>query len=292
MYTTDKKRWSNLGLPLITIMTTLALTGCYVDVYQEHDAYDADNDTDVYYPSQLTDFTSQFLSDAALIPFGLTMAAPHMVEDPDAYTTPRARNLSRALITDTTYAYLWDSNHCADGGYNETRTEADTTTYSDGYTLVELTMEAEAVHCQVRNNGILHTVDSNVLYQVTGWYDDWEYRLSSIDSTLTGDAEIAYQLINIQHRNMNNHIYSATGNDFYLTADSAVVLDDGFSRINADFETLTTVHYYPGAAHPHQGSVRFSYANQWTDLVFSFDGFWRTDDDGWQRFYSWNDVIR
>jgi hypothetical protein len=271
----------------IAAMTLITLTGCYVEVSHEQEAY---GDTDVHYSSDIADFNTQILVDAALIPFALTMEAPSMLIDPDSYTTPKARSASRALITETTYAYLFDDSDCDYGGYTQTETEAETTSYDDGYTFVELDMRAQAYDCSVRNKGVIHTINSDIDYDVSGWYDDWEKKISSIDGELEGDVQVYFNGQAISHTNINARISALSSSDYSLKANSRVLIDDGYDIEQAQLSTKHNVHFYIGASHPHQGKIRIADSYDWVELSFENDGLWRQDSAGRNTYWSWSEL--
>lgn len=271
-------------LPLIA---AAALTGCYVEVSHE---LEADYDTDSHYSTELADFSTDFLVDAALIPLALSAESAAMVADPDAYTTPRSRLASRAVIIETTYAYLFDDWDCDYGGYTESEAEASTTSYDDGYTFVDLELNAEAFDCRVYTQGAYHTVNSDLGYDVTGWYDDWENEIDSLNGKVDGWVSVDYDGQYIAHRNLSFSSYAVSGNDIVSEGQSRVELDNGRQTLFADFRTTTDPHLYRSAEKPHYGSVKFSTGSGWVRLSFESSGVWREDSDGYDRFYSWNEL--
>jgi hypothetical protein len=267
--------------------TAFALTGCYVEVVQEHEAY---NDTEVHYTSDVTDFSTQYLVDAALIPLALAAESPYMVINPDAYTSPRVRALTRASVIETTYAYLFDDVDCDYGGFTQTEAEADTTSYDDGYTYVELQMNAKAYDCEVRSRGYLHTVNSDIDYDVTGWYDDWQSQVSSIDAALTGSVQIDYAGYHISHSNLSISVSALTATDFSLRGSSTLLLDDGHDIEQVQYSIPSNVHMTLGDTHPHQGRVRLYDSGDWVELTFETNGLWRSDSDGGNTYYYWSEL--
>ena len=285
----ESTKWAQpraIGALLVSMLT---LTGCYVDVSHQHeDNYDY-NDKEVT-PYNVTDYATQFLVDAALIPFSLAAESPYMVIDPDAYTTPRARSLSRALITNTTYTYLFDDADCTFGGYTQTEAVADTTSYNDGYTVVEFTMNAQAYNCEVKNRGQFHLVNSDVDYDIVGWYDDWEDKISSIDAALTGNVSIEYNGNFISHSNIDINTQALTSRDFVMDGTSTLLLDDGYYIKQVQLTTRSDVHFNLGAGHPHAGSIRLKHATYWVDLKFEANGLWRTSSNGQERYRTWQEL--
>lgn len=267
-------------------LTAATLTGCYVEVSHEHEA---DFDTEVHYSSDLTDFATPLLVDAALIPFSLSAETPNMVIDPDAYTSPR-QAMSKAVITETTYSYLFDDWDCEYGGFTQTNAEAETTSYSDGYTFVELAMNAQAFDCEVRSRGSLHQVNSDVDYDVTGWYDDWQRQVSSLDASLTGNVSIEFNGQLIEHNQISVNTIAISSYDFSMYGSSRVKIDDGFDYEQASLTTLNNVHFYLGDAHPHQGRVKLSDGLDWVILTFEENGLWREDDDGYETYWRWSEL--
>jgi hypothetical protein len=268
-------------------IAALTLTGCYVEVSHEHEAY---VDTEVTYANNITDYSTKFLVDAALIPFVLTAESPYMVINPDSYTTPRTRNLSRALITETTYAYLFDNWDCDYGGYTQTEAEANTTSYDDGYTFVELFMSANANDCEVVSQGSFHLVNSNVNYDVSGWYDDWEHEVSSMEAELTGSVQIDYNGKFISHSGMNFEGSALSASDFTYDGSSTVVLDDGVDIQQVTMTTRNDVHIYLGMDHPHAGKIRFKQFDYDVTLEFDSQGVTRTDSNSYSRYRTWSEL--
>ena len=283
---TQISAWSVIKNGAIIFASTIALSGCYVEVSHEHEAH---IDKEVT-PSNVTDYSTQFLVEAALIPYSLAAESPQMVIDPDAYTTPRARMLSRAVITETTYAYLFDDADCALGGYTKTEAEADTTSYSDGYTAVNLTMNAQAFDCEIYNRDTYHTVNSDIDYQVSGWYDDWEHKISSVDTNVSGSVNIEFNGKYISHTFMSIDTDALSHNDFSMSGTSSVLLDDGYYIKQAQLSTRSDVHYYLGSGQPHAGTVRIKNANHWVDLKFEANGVWRTSSNGQDRYRTWREL--
>ena len=71
---------------------------------------------------------------------------------------------------------------------------------------------------------------------------------------------------------------------------SQLWLDDGFDAFNTELTTLANVHWYLGAANPHQGTVLIEGSRGWVELEFENNGLWRTDSYGDSQYYSWYDV--
>lgn len=265
----------------------LTLTGCYVEVSHEHEA---PFDTEVHYDTDIRDFDTQFLVDAAIVPLALSAESAYMVMDPDAYTTPRARNLNRALIIETTYSYLFDDWDCEYGGFTQNEAEASTTSYDDGYTFVDLTLNAKAFDCEVRSNGQLHRVNSDIDYDVTGWYDDWENELSSIDARTTGNAQIQFNGQSIEHSNISMRTNARSATEITLSGDTNVRLDDGWDVEFATLSTRSSVQFYIGATHPHSGEVRLNDGGVTVTLTFEQTGVWREDSNGYGTFWTWSEL--
>ncbi len=287
-----KTKTSTYGRVFAIAILTLSLTGCYVDVH-EHGAY---NDMEVTYSADLTDFETRFLVDAALIPFSLASESPYMVIDPEAYTSPRVRNLTRANVIETTYAYLFDDWSCDHGGHTEAEAEADTTSYDNGYTFVDIQMNASASYCGVdapQGNSfgsLTHYVNSDLNYNVTGWYDDWENQISSLDSNLSGSVSIDFEEYSISHSNVDITTYALSSNDFVMRGTSHLWISDAYDVEAPSLSTTSAVHWYLGDTYPHQGTVRVQTGFDWVDLSFEEAGVWRTDINGNDYFYSWSEL--
>lgn len=185
---------------VLAMCTSLILSGCYVEVSHELEAND---DTDSHYSAELDDYSTRFLVDATLIPIALATESGAMVIDPDSYTTPRSRHLTRAAVIETTYAYLFDDWTCDNGGYTETEAEANTTRYDDGYTHVDIWLDAAAHNCETVSLGVSHRINSALSYDVSGWHDDWEARISSLEADLSGWVNVSYDGRYIAYRQLS-----------------------------------------------------------------------------------------
>lgn len=271
----------------LSLFTTAMLSGCYVEVSHE---LEADNDTDSHSYAELGDYSTRFLVDAALVPIALSAESGGMVINPDDYTTPHARLSSRAVVIETTYAYLFDDWDCDGGGYTETEAEATTTRYDDGYTFVDIWLNAAAHSCGTLSQGIEHRINSSLSYDVTGWFDDWENRISSLDGKLNGWVNVAYQGRFVEHRSLSMQSFSVSGNDIGNLGSSRVELDDGFNALFADFKAERAVHLRLGETLPHAGSVEFRNARGWVVLSFEEDGVWRRDSQGRDRYIRWSTI--
>jgi len=271
----------------LVLLATVALSGCYVEVVPQVTPHIIVTDSST---ADLRSFSTAFLLDSALIPFALSNESPYMIIAPDSYTTPRARTLTRALIEQTTYAYLFDDWDCDAGGYTQTEAEAETTVYDDGYTFVDFSMNAQAKDCAVRQDGQLHWVNSNLDYNVTGMYDDWAGEIRSINGRLKGQVEIESADGLMRHRLVNVQLNNLTGTDFIMTGSSSVLIDDGYARTSADLTTRATVHWALGETFPHQGQVRLRNNSSWVDLTFESTGLWRDNSSGSSSFWLWSEL--
>lgn len=271
----------------LMLLATLALTGCYVEVVPQVRPYMLITD---HNSIDLRRYSTAFLVEAALIPFALGSASPAMLIDPDSVTTPQGRALNRALIERTSYAYLFDDRDCDAGGYTQTEAEADTTRYDDGYTFVDLNLNAQAKDCALRSGGQLHWVNSDLNYNLSGWHDDWAGAISSITARLDGQVQIETTDSLIQHRLVNVQLDNLTSTDFLLTGSSAVWLDDGFGQSDADLTTEAAVHWALGHSFPHQGQVRLQNNSSWVDLKFATTGLWRETSSGGSHFWLWSEL--
>jgi hypothetical protein len=127
-------------------------------------------------------------------------------------------------------------------------------------------------------------------YDVTGWYDDWQRRISSIDASLTGDVSVEFNGQLIEHNQMSVQTIALSSVDFSMYGSSRVKIDDGFDFEQASLTTLNNVHFYLGDAHPHQGKVKISDGLDWVTLTFEENGLWREDDDGYETYWRWSEL--
>lgn len=264
---------------------SLSLMGCYVDVYSE---YETDYPSVNY--SDITDMRTQLIIDTALLPIALAAEAPYQVIDPDAYTSPRSLAMARAHVTETTYAYLFDNVDCAVSGYTQVESKADTTSYSDGYTYVDIQTSAQAHQCQVWRGRDLATINSDLSYDSTGWYDDIDNKLTRIDGELNGEINLSWNNKVITHRNIQSTIEALNYNDFIIELSSSAKLDDGINIEHSSLVTSRPVHWYLGAQHPHQGEMKFIQGLDWVKLTFEANGLWRQDSQGYAYFWSWSEL--
>ncbi|EAR08513.1 hypothetical protein [Reinekea blandensis] len=269
----------------VVIATTLVLSGCYVDISHE---LEAGGDTDSHTYAELDDYSTRFLVDAAIVPVALSTESGGMVSDPDQYTTPQNRIATRAVIIETTYAYLFEDRACDLGGVTETEAQADTTSYSDGYTYVDLWLNASAYQCETVSQGTVHRINSDLSYDVTGWYDDWGHQISSLDADLNGWVNVHFNGRFIEHKNLTMQTYSVNGDDLASRGSSRIELDDGYRAMTAYFQTETDVHLRLGETLPHAGTVEFRNSRGWVELTFESDGVWRRDSLGRDRFIYWS----
>ncbi|MBU2862836.1 hypothetical protein KO489_03180 [Reinekea forsetii] len=271
---------------LVTLGASLSLMGCYVEVYSDYE------DDYHYEPSPYTiaDMRTSFLVEAAITPVALAAEAPYQVIDPDEYTSPRSRMQSRAHVTDTTYAYLFDNVECAEGGSTQVEAEAETTSYSDGYTYVDIQTSAQANHCQVWQNSELVTINSDLSYDTTGWYDDYENELSRIDGQLGGQFNLKWHSKQIELVNISSTITEINATDFKIDLKASAKLDDGFSVQRPTLTTTQKVHWYLGAKHPHLGEMKFISGLHWVSLKFEEQGVWRENSQGRSNFWTWTEL--
>lgn len=274
---------SNTKGALALMFAVASLSSCYVEVVQD-DFYTYSDYHNV------TDFSTRFLVDAALIPLALAAESPRMVIDPDAYTTPRARDLGRAAVIETTYAYLFEDVDCDYGGFTQSEAEADTTSFDDGFTTVELTLNAEAFNCEVESGNRRYTINSDIRYVVNGEYDDWENEISDVDARMTGQAQLEYRDEVISHANISASVFDYSATDFGIQATSRLLLDDGLYIESTDFNTRASVHWYLNDNHPHDGSVRIKDGNDWVSLSFERNGLYREDSSGYRTYWSWSQL--
>lgn len=270
----------------LSVLSMLVLSGCYVEVGPYPSTY---YDTEVNYYTDITDFDTDYLVLAALTPLALGMEAPEMIADPDDYTTPRT-TVTRATVIETTYAYLYDDWNCDAGGYTEIETEADTTSYDDGYTFVEVEFSSAAHNCTGWSNGTRYTVNSDLYYDVYGWYDDWENEIDTVDARLTGEIVTSFYDEAIDHSHLEVNLNEITSNDFAISVESDLALDTGYDFETAELTTDSTVHWYRYDDHPHQGVIRISDGFDWVTLTFDSYGVWRNDSSWNDRYYSWSEL--
>ncbi|MFQ3229820.1 hypothetical protein [Reinekea sp.] len=272
---------------LVIAGASLSLMGCYVDVYGEYEP-------DRYYPpvhhSDITDLSTQLIVDAALLPLALAAEAPYQVIDPDSYTSPRSIALTRAHVTETTYAYLFDNVDCAEGGYTQVEAEADTTSYSDGFTYVDIQTAAQAHQCQVWRDRDMATINSNLSYDSVGWYDDIDNKLTSLDSEFKGDFNLSWKNKAIRHQNIKASTVALNFKDFTIDLSSATRLNDGSTSEQSSLVTTRKVHWYLGAKHPHLGEMKFIQGLDWVKLTFEANGVWRQNSQGYANYWSWSEL--
>lgn len=270
---------------LTLALSILMLSSCYVEVGPYASAY---YDTEVNYNTDITDFDTDYLVLAALTPLALGMESTDMLTDPDAYTTPRSN--SRATVIETTYAYLYDDWYCDGGGYTEIESEADTTSYDDGYTYVDLQLSSEAHHCTGWSQGTAYTVNSDLFYDVYGWYDDWEREISAINTHLTGEIIVSYGNKAIDHSHLDLDLSEISATDFGITVDSDLGLDIGYDFETASMTTDSLVHWYRYDDHPHQGQIRIQDGYDWITLTFDAYGVQREDSTWNYSYWSWSEL--
>jgi hypothetical protein len=245
-------------------------------------------DTEVNYTTDITDFNTDYLVLVALTPLALGMEAPEMIADPDTYTAPR--NVQRAIVTDTSYSYLYDNWSCDGSGYTQIEAEADTTSYSDGFTYVDIIMRSESHNCTGWSNGTAYTINSNLLYDVYGWYDDWENTIDSVNGSLTGDLISSFSNSAIEYNSLNISAEDISASDFSLTVSADLALDYDWDFETPSLETNQAVHWYRFDSHPHQGSMTIVNGYHWVTLTFDSYGVWREDSAYHSSYFSWNEL--
>lgn len=270
----------------LALLTASALSGCYVEVAYEQEA---DFNTDVNYYLDILDMETSHLVNAALVPAALAAETPYMVIDPDAFTTPQSRNLSRAIVIETTYAYLFDNEYCPYGGYTSNEVEAETTSYDDGYTFVELTLDAKAYDCNLYSAGTYMEIDSDLFFNVEGWYDDWLNQLDSVNALITGDIRVEYNDKIFVHDNLLLDVIETSPTGISIEGDSKLTLVDYYDIEYADM-TFNNVLWSIGTSAPYSGTVLIEDGFDWVELEFSDSGVTRIDSSGYVRFWYWGEL--
>lgn len=258
-----------------TALTALVLTGCYVEV----EPYPS------YSPASVTEFSSTFLTRTALMPFALGANSIDMLANPDSYLTPAAH--ARAVPIETTSTYLFDSDSCSFGGSTSTEAFGDTESYAGGMTWVELDLSATATQCGTSSWLGLSTLNSRLVYDVRGWYDDVLAEIVSLDATLDGYLRLSSSQQSVKLSALDVRVEELDSSDFRVLADAGLWLDDGRYYGNARLRTLESVHWYRGDSYPHAGRVRIESGYQWVELRFLSDGVSRRDSDGYYTYLPW-----
>lgn len=261
---------------LTTLATTLLLTGCYVEI----EPYP-------YSPASVTDFSSTFLTRTALMPYALGANSIDMLANPDDYLTPSARAMTRAVPIETTATYLFDSDSCSGGGHTSTEAFGDTETYASGMTWVELALTATATQCGTSSWLGLTTLNSRLVYDVRGWYDEVLDEIVSLDASLNGYLRLNSAHQSVKLSGLDVRVEELDAVDFRVLADAGLWLDDGRYYGSASLRTLEGVHWYQGASFPHAGRVRIDSGYQWVELRFFSDGVSRRDSDGYYTYLPW-----
>lgn len=262
---------------LLTALSTLLLAGCYVEI----DPYAP------YGSTPVSEFSTVFLTRTALMPYALGASSIDMLENPEDYLSPSSRAATRAVPIETTSTYLFDSDSCSFGGYTATEAYGDTETYSDGMTWVELGLTATATQCGTSSWLGLSTLNSRLVYEVRGWYDDAFMEIVSLDARLNGYLRLSNSFQSVKLSGLDVRIEELDATDFRLLADASLYLDDARYSGSARLDTLEGVHFYRGATFPHAGRVRISSGYDWVELRFLSDGVSRRDSDGYYTYLPW-----
>ena len=276
---------SRFGAASSLLLAVFALSGCYVEVGPNPSAY---YDTEVNYSTDITDFSTKYLVLTAVTPLALAMEAPEMIADPDDYTAPRS--VQRAVVTETTYTYLYDDWYCDAGGYTEIEAEADTTSYSDGFTYVDIQLSSESHNCTGWSKGTAYTVNSDLFYDVYGWYDDWQNKIDSVNGALSGELVTSFSGKAIDYSRLDVTINDISSNDYAIQVRADLALDYDWDFEYAKLTTSSTLHWYRYDSHPHQGKVRISDGHTWVTLRFDAGGVWREDSSYHGSYYSWYEL--
>lgn len=263
---------------LMTILTALVLTGCYVEV-EEYPSYG--------YNTDVTDFSSTFIIRTALMPYALGANSIEMVADPDAFLTPSSRSLSRAVPIETTSTYLFDSGACDFGGSTAVEAYGETETYADAMTWVELNLTATATQCDTTSWLGLSTLNSRLVYDVSGWYDEALAEIASLEGQLNGYLRLQSSHQSVKLSALDVRIEELSATDFRVNANAGLWLDDGWDYGSASLRTLESVHWYQGDTFPHAGRVRIESGYHWVEVRFFADGVSRRDSDGYYTYLPW-----
>lgn len=281
----------NFDLPFLktaaVALLSTVLSGCYVEVVHEHEA---GNNKDVTYAS-VSDFRTRFLIDNVLTPYALAAETPYMLIDPEQYTSPRARSLvGNAVVTDTTYSFLRQDVNCDLGGYTTIDAEADTTTYSNGYTYVDLFMRSDSKNCRVMQKATETTINSQLTFDVKGWYDDWRNSVNTLTASVNGSLRLNSNRGQANFTGLTMNMRDSTATSFLISGRANVWLDD---RAFATGTTLTTpreVQWTLGSPTPRGGSIRFTDGLDWVEFTFDSQGAWRRQRNGYDSYWTWREL--
>lgn len=275
-----------LLLGLAAVSTVLA--GCHDLVTTTHE-HEADYDTEVTY--SIDRFGTEFLVRNALVPYALMATGIDMVADPDAFLTPRSRLLQRHHAPiETTSTYLFDSGLCEFGGSTAIEASGTTETYDDAMTFVSMDVNASANACKTQNWQGYVTLDSQLEFDVTGWYDDRLNEIASLEGSMTGSARLKGDRTDVKFGNIDSRIIELSATDFRIQTQSSLWLNDGWLAKSASLTTPQGVHWYQGDRYPHAGKVRIVGYKGWVELTFSANGVSRNDSRGNRQYWSWSSL--
>lgn len=281
----------NVDLPFfktaaVALLSTV-LSGCYVEVVHEHEA---DDNRDVTYAS-VSDFRTRFLIDNVLMPYALAAETPYMLSFPEEYTSPRARSLvANADITDTTYSFLRQDVDCDLGGYTEIDAEAETTTYSNGYTYVDLFMRSDSKSCQVMQKATETTINSQLSFDVTGYYDDWRNSVHSLNATVDGSLRLANSKGQANFTGLFLQVRESTSTSFLVNGRANVWLDDRYVATGTTLTTTRDIQWTLGATTPRGGSIKLTDGLDWVEFHFDSQGAWRKQRNGYDSYWTWQEL--
>ncbi len=270
----------------VGVAMTLALSGCYVEVTDVPE-HEADYDTEVTH--SVADYSTQFLVRTALVPFSLSATSIEMIADPDAFLTPTTRSLARHHDpVETTSTYLFQSGPCEYGGSTGIEATGETETYADDMTFVTMDVIASAEHCGTTNWLGNITLDSRLVFDVIGWYDDAFHEIASLEGRMEGRLRMKGDYKDVNFSGIQADIVELSATDFRIDAEAALWLDDGWVERSASLETERGVHWYQNDWHPHDGKVTIEGYRGWVTLTFTESGVNRYDSDGYREYFSWS----
>lgn len=285
----NKQSIKSTRLPLLGLAAvTTVLAGCHDYVTATHE-HEADYDTEVTY--SVDRFETEFLVRNALVPYALMATGIDMVADPDAFLAPRSRLLQRHHVPiETTSTYLFDSGPCEFGGNTAIEATGTTETYDDAMTFVSMDVNASANDCKTRNWQGYVTLNSQLEFDVTGWYDDRLDEIASLDGSMGGSLRLKGDRTDVKFANIDSQIIELSATDFRIQAQSSLWLDDGWLAKSASLTTPQGVHWYQGDRYPHAGRVRIAGYKGWVELTFSETGVSRNDSRGNRQYWSWSSL--
>lgn len=267
---------------LIGLTAAALLAGCYVEVGPDHSGHVSDP------PQNVSRYSTEFLTRAALIVPSLNTQSIEMVVDPVGFLQPRQRNQARYHDPiETTWTELFDTAPCRYSGSTTLDGNAKTETYADGMTWVRMSALVRADRCRTDSWMGVATIESRLDYQVVGWYDEHRRAITSLDGDLTGRFRITGSQRDISYSQIDSRIVELSSRTFDIRTRADLWLDNGWLSRNATLTTPQAVNWYRGDAFPYRGRIRISDRSGWVELTFSDSGVSRNDSRGYREYLSW-----